>query len=180
MANKVKYGIKNVYYAVYSNGTYSTPVAIPGAVSISMDSQGDINKFYADDMVYWQAASNNGYEGDFEVALIPDSFRKDILGELEDDNGLIVEKGDITSSASFALLFEFSGDESARRHVFYNCTASRPSMAGQTMEESIKPQTETVTISAAPNANGYTKASCPSTSAKYDTWFSAVAEPAFT
>ena len=36
MANKVKYGLSNCYYAVYSesSGTYGTPVAMPGTTVI--------------------------------------------------------------------------------------------------------------------------------------------------
>ena len=84
-ANKIKYGIKNVYYAVATiaadgSATYATPKPLKGAVSLSMDPQGDSTPFYADNIVYYTSVANNGYEGDLELALIPDEFLVDILG----------------------------------------------------------------------------------------------------
>lgn len=185
MANKIKYGLKNAYYSVITvdsetgEFTYGTPVALKGAVSISLEQQGDINKFYADDMVYWQTAVNNGYEGDLEIALIPDSFYKDVLGMTEDNNDMLVEHNDQIGK-QFALLFEFTHDDKATRHVFYNCTATRPSVASQTKQETIEPQTETITISAVPNDNGYVKASAAYGTDNYSTWFTTVPVPDFT
>jgi phi13 family phage major tail protein len=75
MANKIKYGISKCYYAVYDGSTYETPVALPGAVSLSLDAQGDQSTFYADNIVYFATSANNGYQGDLELALLPDSFR---------------------------------------------------------------------------------------------------------
>ena len=99
MANKVKYGLKGVYYAkatIATDGsaTYSTPVAWPGAVSISLDAEGENTPFRADNMDYWTGQGNNGYSGDFESALIPESFRTDILGELVDSAGVVLEASD--------------------------------------------------------------------------------------
>lgn len=182
MANKIKYNLKHTHYAkqvIGSDGTitFETPVPIPGSVSISLDAQGDISPFYADGIVYYKSAANNGYEGDLEVALLPESFRTDILGETLDSKQVLIENADAKQSA-FALLFEFDGDEKGIRHVLYNCAATRPSMESQTKEESIEPVTETLTVSATPLADGRIKAKTGDTTdeATYNGWYQAVYE----
>lgn len=40
---------------------------------------------------YYTTTANNGYSGDLELAFLPDHFRKDILKETEDANGVLVE-----------------------------------------------------------------------------------------
>lgn len=187
MANKIKYGIEKCYYApitaVSAAGvpTYATPVPLLGAVNLNMAQEGESNPFYADNIVYFQMPSNSGYSGTLELALIPDDFRKDVLGEREDDNGLLVEFADALPK-EFALLFQFEGDESATRHVFYRCSCSRPDVASQTKEASIDPVTETINITAMARIdNKLVKAKCPeSATAKYNAWYTAVTEPSFT
>ena len=63
MPNKVKYGLSNCYYAPLDEeqDTYGTPVAMPGAVSLSLDQEGETNNFRADNMDYYVSVSNNGY-----------------------------------------------------------------------------------------------------------------------
>lgn len=152
MANKIKYGLKNVYYAVAkiaadNSATYEKPVAIPGAVNLSMEPQGENSPFYADNIVYWVGAANNGYSGDLEIARVPDSFKTDVLGYIVSGNGMLVEDAN-AEAVHFALLFQFEGDEKATRHVMYNCTATRAAAAGTTKGESIEPQTESMTLTA--------------------------------
>lgn len=181
-SNKIKYGIKNVFYAVATQGTggaltYGTPVALPGAVSLSMDAQGDTNTFHADNVAYFTSSANNGYQGDLELALIPDAFRTDVLGEVLDTKGFYVEKSG-APTVEFALLFQFEGDASATRHCLYRCTASRSAVSGSTKEESIEPQTESITITAMPRINDeVVKSRCPADANDYATWFDAVVEP---
>lgn len=187
MANKVKYGLKNVYYAVATidntnnTATYGTPVRWPGAVSLSLDAEGDSTKFRADNVDYWVGQSNNGYSGEFESALIPDSFRRDILGDVMDTSGVLVENAGALTQP-FALLFQFEGDVNATRHVLYNCTASRPSVSGKTTDEEIEPQTETLNLTAVAIHNSglnldVSKARCNEGDSPYSSWFSAVYQP---
>ena len=183
MANKIKYGLSNVYYAVITYGdndtiTYGTPVRIPGGVNLSLSAEGDTNTFYADDVAYFTSSTNNGYSGDLEIALVPDSFKTDVLGETQNaTSGVFFEYSNATQK-EFALLFEFQGDANATRHCMYRCTASRPDVASATKAESIEPQTETLTITATPRiTDKLVKARCPQGSASYADWFTAVVEP---
>ena len=98
--NKVKFNLKNVHYAKLTMGsdnipTYETPVPIPGAVSLSLDASGEPENFYADGIAYYVINNNMGYSGDLEVAIIPESFRTDILKEELDSNGVLVENSDV-------------------------------------------------------------------------------------
>ena len=184
MPNKIKYGLKNVHAAIQTETdgvyAYATPAAIPGAVSLSLEAQGEASPFYADDCEYYVSAGNNGYSGDLEIALIPEWFRTDILQETKDSNGVLVETSDGKQAVKFALLFEFAGDVKAVRHVMYNCTVARPAVGSQTKEENIEPQTESLTITSKPRTDGLVKSKTGDTTATdtYEGWYTDVYVPA--
>ena len=185
--NKVKFGLNKVHYAkitAWSDEgvpTFATPVRLPGAVSLSIDANGENENFFADNGVYYVINNNAGYEGDLEVALITTDFATAILGEQLDSKGVLVERNDAETS-QFALLFEFNGDKNHIRHVLYCCSASRPSTESSTTEESTEVKTETLSLKATALPSDLVKGNtCESTDqTTYDNWYGAVYIPTAT
>lgn len=179
--NKIRYGIKDVTIfpatiAADGSATYGTALKIPGAVSLSLDPQGDTTPFYADNIVYYQSVANNGYQGDLEIAKLPDDVAIAILGVEKDKNNVLYEDAN-AEVKHFALAFQFEGDVHAKRHIMYNCVATRPSVSGATKEDSITPQTETLSITAttiyvtALDKDIVKASATPSESTQYNAWF---------
>ena len=185
--NKVKFGLNKVHYAKITAWseegvpTFATPVRLPGAVSLSIDANGENENFFADNGVYYVINNNAGYEDDLEVALITTDFATTILGEQLDSKGVLVERNDAETS-QFALLFEFNGDKNHIRHVLYCCSASRPSTESSTTEESTEVKTETLSMKATALPDGLVKSkTCESTDqTTYDNWYNAVYIPTAT
>ena len=90
----MKFNICNCHYALQRAAedgemAFDTPVAMPGAVSLALDPNGEPESFYADGIEYYIIANNMGYDGDLELALIPESFRTDVLKEEADGNEVL-------------------------------------------------------------------------------------------
>lgn len=186
MANKVKFGLKNLYYAVATiaddgTTTYAAPVRLPGAVSLTMEPAGKNSTFYADDIAYFTTGGNIGYTGSITLAMIPDSFRAECLGEDNSNTGILIETSD-ASPKPFALMFEFTTDENAVKHVLYSCVATRPQISGNTKGESAEVSIETINITATPIMNAamqknIVKAKADQTASAYSTWYTSVYQP---
>lgn len=160
--NKVQFNLKNVAYAkltsVDAEPSFGTIVMVPGAVSLALTQQGEIAKFYADGIVYWQSSTNNGYEGDLTMARFPDQMVQDLWGDkkIETDN-VLVENAN-TQPSAFALLFQIDGDQTNALYVMYNCVATRPNIEAETTTETKDPKTQVCTVSVAPLPDGTVRA----------------------
>lgn len=182
--NKVQFNLKNVHYAVLTetttggatNYSWGTPVAVPGAVNLNLEQQGEITKFYADGIVYYQSPVNNGYEGDLEMARIVDKMLQDVWGMTLGTTSKVLTENANTEAKAFALLFQIDGDADEDCYVLYNCTGTRPAIAAKTKEDTKEPQTQSSTISAAPLGNGNVMARTTSETpeATKNSWFSQV------
>jgi len=176
MADKVKYGVRKVHYALATQNGFAAPVAMPGAVSLTLTPNGDTNTFFADDTRFYVTVANNGYDAELEVAYVPESFLTDVLGmTLNATDKVIVEKTGVQPKP-FALLFEEEGDDTGTKFVLYNCIATRPNRSLSTTTDTIDPQTQTISISALPMADNkvlaFTGAETPST--VLDGWYTTV------
>lgn len=155
--NKVQFNLKNVHYAVLTPGdapVWGKPVKVPGAVTLTLDPQGDVTPFYADGITYYQAIANNGYSGDLEMARYPEQMLQDVWGleKVAADEVLLENAG--VEPKSFALLYQIDGDADNQFYCLYNCSGTRPGIGGTTTTSTKEPQTQTSTISAVPLENG--------------------------
>lgn len=181
--NKVQFNLKNVHYALLTEtdgaASWSTPVHVPGAVSLALDAQGEVTPFYADGIVYYQTVSNNGYSGDLEMARFPDQMMQEVWGfELVETDKVMIENSSVEAKA-FALLYQIDGDADNQYYCMYNCSGTRPGAGGSTTTETKDPQTQTSSISAVPLENNRIMAR--TTAATPDSvkanWFKKVYEP---
>lgn len=188
--NKVRFGLKNVHYAVLTESatsapSWGTPVAVKGAVSLDLAAETADNTFYADNIAYFKNFANNGYSGSLEMAYIPDAMQEDLWGLQEESTDKVIYEVANADPVPFALLFQIDGDENDDYYVVYRCFATRPNIGSSTTTEGgTEPQTQSMDISCLPvidNSTGGTmdgvvraKTTSTTTSTVKAGWFSAV------
>lgn len=149
-ANKVEFGISNLYvgtYTVATDGTVTMGSAYhqPGAVSFSPDEDSENTKFYADNIVYYSSYSGGSFEGDLEVARFDDAFKTQFLGYVsKGDGGLAIVKN--ATKPAVWIAFQVEGDAAGRRVIMYNCALSGISREYATIEDTKEPATETISV----------------------------------
>ncbi len=187
-ANKVHFGLKNVHYALitYTDGvpSWGTPVAVPGAVSLTLSKEGSDTDFYADDVKYFHLAGNNGYTGSLEMADFPVQMRKDLWNQEQSTTGKMLIEDVNAQPAEFALMFEIDGDQSPDRYCFFRCQAARPDVASATKADTTEVQTQSCDLTVMPvidptadspiSGKVYYRTTADTPSATYTGFYSAV------
>ena len=182
--NKITYGISNVHvFPITSTDESGVPtydskvISMPGATELSLDAEGSSDPFYADDVVYYQGVVNNGYSGSVTLADIPEDFLTVVMKEIKSEGGTFFEDASV-EPLEFAMAFEFKGDKKKRRHLFYRCKATRPSLESKTKEDSIEPNTPELEIVVMPRLdNNIVKARCEEGDTDYSTWYTKPVTP---
>ena len=177
MANKVEFGISNLYVGTYTVGTtgtvtMGTPYHQAGAVSFSPEEQSEANNFYADNVIYYSGYTGGTFEGDLEVAKFDDSFKTQFLGYIQkaSDGGLAVVKN--ATKPNVYIAFQVEGDAESRRIIMYNCSLGGITREYNTTEDSIEPATETIAVTVAgDNKSGISMVSYSQASSGYSTLF---------
>lgn len=182
--NKVQFNLKNVHYAllteIVTDGettyTFGTPVKVPGAVSLSLEAQSELSPFYADGIVYYQTVSQNGYQGDLEMAKFPDQMLQDVWGMSLGATSKVLTENVQVEPKAFALMFQIDGDVDQELYVMYNCKGTKPGISSSTNTDTKEPKTQTTTISATPLESGevFARTTAETPSETKTNWFSSV------
>lgn len=178
--NKVHYDLVDVHVAplTITDGvvSFGAPVKLPGSISLDLSPQGNTVKLRADGIVYYRSSSNSGYEGNLTLAMVPDWFKREYLGETLDETDKVQVENAEAEPKPFALLYGFKYDTKQRRHVLYNCMASRAGIKGENKENQKDPDTESLPLSCVPLPGGNVKASTTAETPEtvYNGWMKAV------
>lgn len=181
--NKVVFGLSNVYFGKYNVATDGTvtlgdPVKVPGAVNMSLEPQSEENVFWADNVKYYTSFSDNGFEGELEMARFPDTFKTTFLNYVAlADDGIGQVKGMETDPVY--IMFEIDGDKQKRRGILYNASLGAIIREYATTEDTKEPQTATLAFTVNGDAKtGLTRASYDEEAAGYATLFENPPAPA--
>lgn len=147
---KVKFGLSNVHIAARTetdgNVSYATPVALKGAVNLSLTRNSEKSTFRADNVDYFTKYISSSREGTFEVAEIPSWFKTAYLGYKADVDDFLVETN--ADGGAFALLFQVETDTESKKYVIYNCKAAQTDEEHKTTEQNdLGIQTSTLNLS---------------------------------
>lgn len=124
--NGIQYGLEAVGYRVEnSDGTYGPEKVINWPINLTLDFQSQLLKFYANDDTAAAIETDDGFSGSLEAMYFPDDFLVDVLGQVRDSNGAILQGGG-EKSKYFAMHFMFKGDKYDKKRWACKCKATLP------------------------------------------------------
>lgn len=176
MANKVEFGISNLYIGTFSYNTagavvMGSPYHQAGAVSFSPEEQSENTNFYADNVIYYAGYTGGSFEGDLEVAKFDDAFKTQFLGYIsKSDGGIAAVKN--ANKPNVWIAFQVEGDQESRRCIMYNCSLGGITREFSTIEDTKEPATETIAVTVAgDNVTGISMVSYNKSTTGYSTLF---------
>lgn len=191
-SNLIEYGLAKVYFAKLTKTTdtsgkvsltYGTPVALPGAQSLTINPESSDSTIYADDTVYKKIYANNGYSGELTLVHMTDTIATTLLNYKTATDGSIVEVAN-AEPVEGALLFQFKGDAQNTRHILFDCVFTRGNSTANTKGDSLDPTTLTISYSAVPveltDGSTITKLRITEGTSGYDDFYTEVSLPTFT
>ena len=164
--NKVKFGLKNVTVFPITDAvvegvateTYGSPISIRGAVSLSMDPDGDLVKEYADDTIYWAGNASNDYSGTLEIERVPVAFETGLLGMTVNETTGEVQETESSQPKPFGLVFQVNGDKNKGRiYRFARCYCRRIGVGANTKNDNLTFDHDTLELVGGKNASGFSK-----------------------
>lgn len=153
---KVKFGLKNVKYAIWTEGTGDAAgsygawkVLTPGAVSLTADIEADSTDFYAEDTVYAVIDSVAKESGTIEIAFLPEEVKQDLFGYTVDSTTKLTYLTSDPKDIHVALGYETSYNDGTKcRGMRYDVTFQPFSESANTMQETTDPETITLNYTA--------------------------------
>lgn len=184
---KVLYNIKKVQFskitATSDTGlpTYDEPIAVPGAVTLSLDNDSSSEPIYADGIAYFTPSGASSYSGTFEDVHFSKTILKEVFNWLEDTNGNLVEVDNGTNE--FGVQFAVDSDEGEVYFTLYRCSATKPSLNFQTKESSATINNESINITMSPitlsDGKTIVKSFADKSASNYATYMNKITVPTF-
>lgn len=151
--DKISYGLRKCYYAKYdNNGNYYAPVAMPGAIRLTLTPQSEIKKIKFRQVDRPFTVVDNGFVGKLEIVSLPGKFLTDIFDYERLDNGILVERKQ-KELTKFALMFETLIEGIPVRCTYLNCYCSKPAFECETIADRISAKTRALDIVIVPETD---------------------------
>ena len=137
MANKKKLlkGLKNIHFAAFINGAFTTPVRVDNAKAIESGLNFESEGTWADDVLVDAEYTFAGGEGKVTVLGLTKEEYNTLFAAKIVKGGVIVKTTDISPQGAFLFERGKKGSKHRRLYVVYACSCSPNSISAEGIEE---------------------------------------------